>query len=89
MGILDRWYDRGGVARDTPAEGAYLRPAEGNSHMYLFIYALEYWNNLFRRLPTSNFGALLSSGFLIVRSLLIVSDVRLSSEVSLGVCYGK
>jgi len=31
--------------------------------MYLFIYAFEYWNISFP--ASSNFGALLSSGFLI------------------------
>lgn len=38
MGILDRWYDRDGVK-----EGI-LGQLKGNSRMYLFIYAFEYWN---------------------------------------------
>lgn len=45
MGILIAGYDRDG-------------PAEGNSRMYLFIYALEYWNTfsgVFQLLTSASF----------------------------------
>lgn len=62
MGILIVGYDRDG-------------PAEGNSRMYLFIYALEYWNTfsgVFQLLTSAPFCR--RSVLSLLSSLLIVSS---------------